>query len=233
MYKYDFGDAPDDLTGDYPTYKVSNGSRHLIGDIWLGSIVDGEADGQPTNQDDVVGADDEDGVVFVGHPWLAGGTGSVQITVSEAQSGIISSQTPAYIHGWIDWNQDGFWDGPNENIFCSYEITAAGTYSISFPVPGDALPGSTWTRFRLDNDTSLNYFKGEANNGEVEDYLVDPAVFGRRVRGDQEFPVGGIMTPANTVTILLPYLTPLFGGVLAVATVIIVKKREKDKSPNN
>jgi hypothetical protein len=75
------------------------------------ALPDAESDGQPNaaaTGDDNDGGDDEDGVVFLGDklngtyslPCEAGETGGVQITVG----GAISTQVPAYLHGWFDWN---------------------------------------------------------------------------------------------------------------------------------
>lgn len=131
--EYDFGDAPDPT---YPTYLVNDGARHLIGDIWMGSAVDAETDGQPTDQDDALGAtpDDEDGVVFLGSspssggpyspPFVAGQYGAVQITVSGAQK-------TSYLHGWYDWNKNGNWDDAGEHLFSNYTISGPGTYMTS------------------------------------------------------------------------------------------------------
>ncbi len=183
----DFGDAPDsnDPTVpsgyNYPTLEVSNGARHLIGDIGMGAFIDAEPDGQPIDQDDVLppGApDDEDGVVFLGAgppggpyalPYTAGQNGAVQITISSTNG----TGGTGFLHGWFDWNQDGDWNDPHENVFSGYAVPLGpGVFHIDFPVPSDALPappGVTWARFRLD-DQNLQAVDGLANNGEVEDY---------------------------------------------------------------
>ncbi len=68
-YRLDWGDAPDK---PYPTLASHNGAVHRIDpDVFLGRLVDGEADGQPTaasDGDDNHGpslTDDEDGVRFL------------------------------------------------------------------------------------------------------------------------------------------------------------------------
>ena len=172
----DFGDAPDPT---YPTLLANAGARHIIDSIYMGSsLPDAETDGQPNataTGDDTDGNDDEDGVVFLGDntspgtysmPYQAGETGGVRITVG----GAVSVQSPAYLHGWFDWNQDGDWVDPLENVFSSYAVTAPGTYTIDFLVPlVGTLSGTTFARFRID-DENLNSFIGLAENGEVEDY---------------------------------------------------------------
>lgn len=183
----DFGDAPDSNDPtipagyNYPTLRVSNGARHLIGDIRMGTLIDAELDGQPIDQDDVLppGApDDEDGVILLGAgppggpyalPYIAGQNGAVQITISSTNA----TAGTGFLHGWFDWNQDGDWNDLNENVFSGVTVPLApGVVTINFPVPSSALPappGVTWARFRLD-DQNLNTVDGLADNGEVEDY---------------------------------------------------------------
>jgi hypothetical protein len=215
---YDFGDAPDPT---YPTYDP--GAKHLIGDIWLGATVDGETDGQPLPPaagDDNNGIDDEDGVVFPSLPYYAGTTGSVYITVS----GSVDGSTPAYLHGWIDWNQDGDWNDPLENLFSGYVVTTTGTFTIDFPVPSDAVPGNTYARFRVD-DENLNSVTGEAQNGEVEDYFVDPAI--SIIPPRRPIAVGGFLMPIDEFTILAPYLA-LIISVLLIASIITLRGRREN-----
>jgi len=229
----DFGDAPN---SPYPTLLVNNGARHIIGNIWMGATVDAEPDGQPdlgALGDDLNppgGPDDEDGVVLLG-PWPStsphmpfkpGQDGAVKITVTEATPGIITPDHPAYLHGWIDWNQDGDWDDAGENIFCSYKVTAPGEYIIVFPVPNVAKPGKTYARFRLDDGEKLNTPTGEAANGEVEDYVADPMV----EIPIPSRPVGGYVLPTNKLSILAPYLA-LVGLVGVVSTILAAKRRRK------
>jgi len=226
--EYDFGDAPD----SYHTLSTSTGAQHaIVGCLYLGTSIDGEADGQPNinalGDDTDADGDDEDGVVFPALPYIVGSTGYVRITVGERTNGLISETNPAYLHGWIDWNQDGDWDDYLENVFCGYEVKAAGTYTIFFPVPGNAVPGNTYARFRLD-DENLNQITGLAQNGEVEDYLVDPAV--------SRFPpltssvVGGTLIPINELTILVPYfvLIGLFGAISSILAMRIKRKRQSN-----
>ena len=163
----DFGDAPDPY---YSTNLSNNGPRHVLGSIWLGQLIDAESDGQPINLDDVNGVDDEDGVEFLGAgpPYTgtfnAGENGSVNVTINGTLTDMV------YLHGWIDWNQDGDWDDPSENV-TNTAFASTGEYTLFFPVPAEALPGTTWARFRLD-DENLNSVTGQARNGEVEDYPV-------------------------------------------------------------
>jgi len=162
----DWGDAPD----SYGTYYLpNNGPRHGIrtdsvaGTWMLGAAIDDEADGQPTDQDDVLGAtpDDEDGVVFLSLSTLAGG--SVQVTANPG----------GLLDAWIDFNQDGqFQDTATERIFTAQPV-GPGAVVLPFAVPPGATLGGTWSRFRFSSVGGLTPW-GPAPDGEVEDY--GPAV---------------------------------------------------------
>ena len=157
-------------------------------------------------------------------PYIVGQNGAVQIKVS----GDISEQKPAYLHGWIDWNLDGDWNDAGENIF-SGKVTAPGDYTINFPVPADAKPGKPYARFRID-DQNLNSATGEATNGEVEDYLIDPAVRlppEQPPQPPQSRPVAGYVMPTNKLSILAPYLA-LAGLVGVISAVVAARRRRED-----
>ncbi len=165
----DFGDAPDP---SYPTLLGSNGAHHLLGNMWMGAAVDAEWDGQPVDGD-TVGVDDEDGVEFLGSSPVSGGPyqlpyrpgwyGAVRITVS-------GTAERAYLHGWYDWNADGDWNDEGERLFTGYPVSGPGVYMVEFTVPEEAVPGGSWSRFRIDNDNTSIQPTGGALSGEVEDY---------------------------------------------------------------
>jgi len=156
----DFGDAPD-LT--YPTWLVSNGARHsIVSDVYLGRGVDGERDGQPNataTGDDVANTDDEDGVVFL-TDLVPGERATLQVTAS----------TRGYLNAWIDWNADGDWDDADEQIATDLSL-AAGANTVTINVPGRAVAGRTFARFRFSTARGLECY-GLAPDGEVEDYMV-------------------------------------------------------------
>ena len=157
---FDFGDAPDPA---YPTTLASNGARHRMGGgLYMGAGVDVELDGQPdetASGDDVLdGNDDEDGVTF--GVLRQGATAPVTVTVSGE----------GYLNAWADFNADGDWADVGEPIFVRQGLTT-GTHQLSFLVPGKALTGTVFTRFRYDSGGALSYV-GEANDGEVEDHVV-------------------------------------------------------------
>ena len=160
---YDFGDAPDP---GYPTLLASDGARHVViggSSLILGALRDTDADGQPSAQgdgDDMAGSDDEDGVTFTSSLVL-GTMASIDVTASAA----------GLLDAWIDFNQDGDWGGPGEQIFAS-EALAAGVNNLMINIPGLATAGNTFARFRLSTTGGLAP-DGPAADGEVEDYQVE------------------------------------------------------------
>ena len=161
----DFGDAPDDATdpNDYPTLRESNGARHAIDNrYYLGVGIDREDRAYATPNaagDDVHGIDDEDGVVFRSS---LGRANQVYIHVTASTAG--------FLDAWIDFNRDLDWNDPGEQIFTSVQL-AQGVNRLSIIVPGSALPGITFARFRFSSGGGLPPW-GSAPDGEVEDYRV-------------------------------------------------------------
>ena len=157
----DCGDAPDPT---YPTLLGNNGAVHwIVGGVFLGNSVDAEADGQPDPAalgDDNDGNDDEDGVAFT-TPLIVGRIAGVDVTASVA----------GLLNAWIDFNGDGDWDDPFEQIFAD-EPLVAGVNGLTFPVPTAAVPGFTISRFRFSIMGGLPY-TGLASDGEVEDHQVE------------------------------------------------------------
>ncbi|RPH57059.1 DUF11 domain-containing protein, partial [bacterium] len=168
----DFGDAAEP---PYLTLFASNGARHLLGSgVYLGACVDSELDGQPTagaTGDDAgaglatfgtcaVAGDDEDGVTFT-TPLLAGTAAGVDVTANEACT----------LSAWIDFNADGDWSDPDEDLFPGGTALAAGVNPLVFAVPPAAVLGTTVARFRCTTEGAVP-FTGEAADGEVEDHAV-------------------------------------------------------------
>ena len=158
----DFGDAPDPT---YPTLLASNGARHKNSPLFLGAQIDAEPDGQPSpgaNGDDLANLADEDGIALAGMPWIPGGSGTVGCTSSGA----------GFLDAWADFNQDGDWQDAGEQICVGVPVSAGFNFPIFFNVPGYAVAGLTYARFRLSGTGGL-LEAGAAPDGEVEDYLVD------------------------------------------------------------
>ncbi|MEM4258125.1 MAG: NosD domain-containing protein [Candidatus Thermoplasmatota archaeon] len=163
MPTLDFGDAP----ASYATSRMNNGARHSARAPYMGTGVDKEWNGQPTTNadgDDNDGNDDEDGVTPNGL-WVVGTTASVNIDMTW-------SPQDGYLNAWVDFNQDGDWDDPNEQIFLNQPLFRGGVRTLDFSVPPDAISGWTYARFRINSNGGLSY-TGYAFDGEVEDYYVE------------------------------------------------------------
>ncbi|MCH7995277.1 MAG: D-aminoacyl-tRNA deacylase, partial [Planctomycetes bacterium] len=154
---FDFGDAP----APYPTLLSAAGAAHNPVGPTLGPDRDDEVDGQPTASADGDGAD-EDGVTF-GSIRVGQLDASVTVNVQNAPAG-------AKLDAWIDFNGDGSWGGPGEQIFDS-AVVSNGDNALSFDVPSWAKFGNTFARFRLSTAGGLAV-GGSAADGEVEDYRV-------------------------------------------------------------
>lgn len=201
----DFGDAPDPT---YQTLFASNGARHILGGgtLFLGQCVDAEADGLPNaaaDGDDLdagpvfgtcaTAGDDEDGVAFTSDLRI-GLTAGIDVVASE----------PCTLSAWIDFNRDGDWGDPDDDLFPGGTALIAGTNQLSFDVPAGATPGTSYARFRCTTDGAVG-FTGEASDGEVEDYAVTiivptPAVGATKddallVDGDSD----GLADPGDTL----------------------------------
>ncbi len=73
---------------------------------------------------------------------------------------------------WIDWNQDGDFEDPGENVVCEADNGGQGTYDID--VPQDAIPGQTVMRVRIKySGDDCGSPCGATSYGEVEDYTVN------------------------------------------------------------
>ncbi|TWU57052.1 Bacillopeptidase F precursor [Rubripirellula tenax] len=169
---FDFGDAPtaagSGLAASYPVTLEQDGARHITGPLFLGTSVDAEPDGLASTGldaagDDDSGEDDEGGIIF-----------NASIVTEQATdtttSLIVTSSLDAVLDGWIDFNRDGDWDDPAEQIVTSTSVIA-GRNVISFTVPAGSSIGSTAARFRISSLGGLSPI-GAANDGEVEDYLI-------------------------------------------------------------
>ena len=160
-YGVDFGDAPDPT---YATLLASDGARHgIVPGFFLGAGVDFETDGQPDVNalgDDNNGNADEDGVTF-DTPIVAGQF--LGLTVSASAAG--------FLDAWIDFDGDGGWEDPGEQIFTGQALVA-GANGLNIFVPPDADTLNTlFARFRFSSTGGLSN-TGFALDGEVEDYTV-------------------------------------------------------------
>ncbi|MFC1569954.1 GEVED domain-containing protein, partial [bacterium] len=160
----DYGDAPDstEIGLNYRTKLTNDGASHTINNLYLGSQIDSELDGQQSvaaDLDDGTDLDDEDGVTFTDD--LIPGT-TVNIDVVGHGSG--------YLNVWVDWGRDGNWAGGADHAIIDL-LLADGSNPVSLTIPAEALPGHTYARFRYSPQGGTNWH-GNVFNGEVEDYLV-------------------------------------------------------------
>lgn len=152
---WDFGDAP----SPYPTTMAKNGARHTVKTgIYLGQALSRDADGKPSSGAD--GDDYDDGVVFTS-ALVPGQPASFQVTASV--NGVLA--------GWVDFNRDGDWADPGEQVIVDQPISKGAT-TLSFSVLPTAVKGLTYARFRFCTVGGLSY-DGLAQDGEVEDYRVE------------------------------------------------------------
>jgi len=150
----DFGDAPD----SYQTLLGSDGARHIITGLFLGSSVDNETDGQAST--DALGdGNDEDGVNF-----------PVALHAGDSITLPVISSGACKLDAWIDFNADGDWADTGEQVFTNMSLIS-GTNSLTLNVPVNVVNGATYARFRCSTEGSLSY-TGNALDGEIEDYRV-------------------------------------------------------------
>ena len=157
----DFGDAPDP---SYPTLLASDGARHILDtNFCLGGQIDTEPDGWQSADatgDNTNGLPDEDGVNYT-NVWITGQPGCMDILLSSAVNGRLDA--------WVDFDQDGAWSHPAEQVLTNWLLTPGLNAGICVNLPAGATAGSTFMRFRLSSAGSLPP-TGLALDGEVEDY---------------------------------------------------------------
>ncbi|RRR71813.1 MAG: hypothetical protein EI684_10980 [Candidatus Viridilinea halotolerans] len=167
--RVDFGFVPvdwGDLPAPYNTLDANGGPNHgITPDLRMGATVLPNLDGQPDDDANHPAHTDDDGVIL---PTLYTGLpANVVVTVTN------TTGRDAFLYGFIDFNNDGRFDGPNERVVLP---VASGVtdqpFTLIFTVPMTATFGSDLgARFRLSTDTGLGP-DGTATDGEVEDYLI-------------------------------------------------------------
>lgn len=201
----DYGDAPhEDLQLPFtPSVEIPFGypeaSQVITTGLFMGSQIDeGVARAFSQNElryygvdDDVSGADDEDGVTFKTAvketlDTLGAGPGFVEVPVhflGETIEMDVTTTVPfgvdAWVSIWIDWDLSGDFD--EEDEFVADEIMLPGSNELtSFEIPftPDLLPSSgaptvgyTYARIRLTTEETAAS-AGKEGFGEVEDYLI-------------------------------------------------------------
>ena len=218
----DFGDAPD----TYQTTIAAGGPSHgLLDGLRIGEFTDRDLDGQPTaaaDGDDVSGAldlagnvvDDEDGVRQIVDP---GVSTSIEVSLTN------ETGTAAYLQAWVDFNSDGDFTDPGEQIATDL-LLGTGVHILPVDVPSDAPTGTTFARLRYSQTTGLGV-GGDADNGEVEDHTFS-ILSGTSVTTDDDVSVprnslsnnidvlaNDFQTPENQLTVTNLNLTGTRGQV--------------------
>lgn len=154
---YDYGDAP----ASYATLSAAQGAYHLLADFRLGALIDGESDGHPNFLADGDGSD-EDGVFF--GVLKQGSLAEIEVELHNPNN------RQVFLNAWMDFNGDGYWDDPEEQIFIA-EPLSVKTNLLRFDIPDNASLGDTYARFRVSTAQGISFF-GDGGFGEVEDYKV-------------------------------------------------------------
>jgi hypothetical protein len=171
-FEFKLFEGTNDIEVHYPNVQ-SNGNTHAAGienqtgtvgnQFFLGT---GSLPANTAVRYSLTAASDEDGVTLPA-AFAANGTAAIQVTVN----GAISS--PAKLDAWIDWNHNGSWNDPGEEIAVDTTVFN-GNNTLIVPVPAAAAvtaPTTTFARFRLSTAGGLAP-TGLAADGEVEDYAV-------------------------------------------------------------
>lgn len=167
----DFGDA----RSPFPTLWSDVGANHPVDPTFrLGASVDADSNGQPTTDadgDDVVLApavDDEDGVSFQSVLVRTDdSTTKASLVVTASLDG-----TTGFLNAWIDFNNDGSWDGTDEQIVDGLQLNEGlNLLTVTVPQGVAAIGAQVTTRFRLSTWQTVAE-DGFAQTGEVEDHIV-------------------------------------------------------------
>ncbi|MCA9441848.1 MAG: PD40 domain-containing protein [Candidatus Omnitrophica bacterium] len=109
--------------------------------------------------------DDEDGVAYADGVIIPlGAETQAEVTVN-------GSGGSANLFGWIDFDRNGVFDHPGEQVangMGAFAGLADGPVSVPFTVPGTAPTGNTYSRWRVTTDSAVGP-EGEASDGEIED----------------------------------------------------------------
>jgi hypothetical protein len=178
---YDYGDLPySGATVNYPKVRAqfTDSNADNVPDdataVWLGQIIDWEADGftspDPANVakgDDKNGSTDEDGLKV--NALMVPGTVNWTITANSNQ--------PATVHYglWLDWGTPtAAPDGTFDNFYSGTITTSSPTsQTVSIMVPASFLTGSMVNVRLIASSSPLdqsNGFSSDIANGEIEDY---------------------------------------------------------------
>jgi len=138
----------------------------IVPTVFLGASIDAEPDGQPDvlalgDDNDLFYpslGDDEDGIVFKS-ALIAGMNASFDVTAS----------LPGWLDVWLDVDNSGTWTAPD--LVFGGNIPG-GTSTQNFGVPAGVASGINYMRFRFNAGGVALPPSGSAQDGEVEDYIV-------------------------------------------------------------
>ncbi len=179
----DYGDAP---------AAYGNPRHDIVAGFRLGASITSET-GAYNNATAAADAGDDGATVGV---LRASKTGTATISVVGAAG---------RLQAWIDWNRDGDFLDPGEQIATNVgdnlagdTNAATGTIGLSFAIPTAALAGQTFARFRWSTQTGLDPSAIIGHDGEVEDYAV--TVFG--------IPILAVTKTSQLYAATFPYFVP-------------------------
>ncbi|WP_146152308.1 GEVED domain-containing protein [Photobacterium phosphoreum] len=228
---YDFGDASDNniggtTTSNYRTRLTDSGPYHGIsGDLYIGpKEPDAESDAyistgaaMANGDDDDLSGDDEDGVQILP-------LDNSPVPTSYHTKVLVTNNTGnnATLHGWIDWNLNGRFDGDEHTSLTINSGEINKTVDLTWTSFTGISAGATVARFRLTTDDLINgavttnledsRSLNGASDGEVEDHRL---YIGNQDMGDAK---DSFLTLANS---LGPFhgqslYTSLFLGPVAI-----------------
>jgi|AntDeeMinimDraft_5_1070356.scaffolds.fasta_scaffold01106_2 hypothetical protein len=173
---YDYGDAPS--TFDYGQTQLPVAGAALISsDVFLGTIPpDAEAAAQPSALADGDGADEDGLQTLTFGDFQPGNLYTLSVDATNNSAAI------AYLHAYIDWNDDGDFIGDEgEKSFLKSVPAGSGaaTYAVDFIIPnnGATFTENTIVRLRLSTDElAAGRSYGAAANGEIEDFRTESSL---------------------------------------------------------
>jgi len=152
--------------GDFALF--ANASSKISSGLRMGDFTDAEftaVSNLAATGDDISNINDEDGVTL--QAILVQGQAGVAVTVKLNNS----IGGPAYLNGWVDFNNNGVLTDA-ERVISDVVVTdgASGDYqTFYFDVPSNATIGAVGARFRLSSVATPGP-TGASGSGEVEDY---------------------------------------------------------------
>jgi hypothetical protein len=141
----------------------------------------------------------DDGVVIGS---IRAGQLSVEISVD------VQGNAAGRLDAWIDFNGDGSFSGPWEQIV-NNDLLSTDVHILTFDVPAWAEIGSTWARFRISSGGNMPVGSSEPN-GETEDYSITilPPTESTAEFGDQQI----VHDATGTAAVAKPVFAADFDG---------------------